>query len=140
MNKNYSEMAEELAIWCTGGVLQFSGTTESVIDAWKKEFTKALESVAKERDEEKNRALKAEREATLKVMDDKDSEIESLRLRLERMGLALKNIGNVVGGPVMGYSSAETRLGETNKMLLQAYQIVKQALEDDANLQEGYHK
>jgi len=41
------EKAKDLAIWATGGVIQFQGEPKEVIEAWIKCFAKALLTVFK---------------------------------------------------------------------------------------------
>lgn len=67
---------------------------------------------------------KAIKEATAPL----EAQLSRLKEILKARDEALKNIGNVVGGPLMGYSSAEVRFGEACRMLFQASQIVQQAL------------
>lgn len=41
---NWNERAGELAIWATGGINEFSGTREEVLEAWTNQIAKHLEA------------------------------------------------------------------------------------------------
>lgn len=64
----------------------------------------------------------------LNALADLRAQLEATQQRNKTLEAVLQDVGNVLGGPTTGYASESRQLAEKDKMVNEAFELIKQAL------------